>query len=665
MAGGVYLRTTRDVPIENAGNSSGTRQPVMTPSSSPTLPARVPQDSRRQQILAAQVRLLYSNANIGAGVTVIAAAVLCGLQWGVVRHPVILGWCLYMFLVSVARLALARRYRRTAPSGIETSRWGARFAIGAGLAGTGWGAAGILLYPAAPLSSQVFLVFVLGGMMLGAASLLAPRPEAYLAFIVPTGLAPAVRLVLQGDHAHLAMGLLAGLFTLATLITTRRIHLTIDSSLSLQFENQDLVGDLQAAKKHVEALNEQLEVRVQERTAELHRSTEQLRAEITERERIEEQLLRARKLESLGVLAGGIAHDFNNFLTVVQGNVEIAKMRLDPEEPVQAILDQTASACQRAVFLSSQLLTFAKGGAPVRRLVSVSKLVIDAAQLARAGAQTSIQVSVADDLRFAEVDPSQIAQVLHNILLNARQAMPEAGIIEIHAENAILKDAPGPDPLVRISIRDYGCGIPADVLSRIFDPYFSTKPGGNGLGLATAYAIIAKHGGNISVESKPGNGTTFTIDLPASYECPEPEAPMVAHPQTGTERLLVMDDEEAIRKLLATVLLNLGYEVQTARDGAEAIALYENAKASGSYFDGVLLDLTVRGGMGGIEAASILKELDPSLKLIVSSGYSDAPVMSDFRKFGFDDAIPKPWTPAEVGRVFRRVLVADPDRKAR
>jgi len=249
-----------------------------------------------------------------------------------------------------------------------------------------------LLYPEAHLANQVFLIFILGGMMLGAASLLAPWPSAFLAFIVPTGLAPAVRLAVQGDEAHLAMGLLASLFTLATLITTTRIHLMIASSVNLQFENQDLVEDLRAAKGQAEVLNEHLEVRVQERTAELHQTTEQLRTEIKQREQVEEELLRARKLESLGVLAGGIAHDFNNFLTVVQGNIEMAKMRLDPDEPVQAMLDQTASACQRATFLSSQLLTFAKGGTPVRRLSSVAKLVVDAVHLARAGAQISVEV---------------------------------------------------------------------------------------------------------------------------------------------------------------------------------------------------------------------------------------------------------------------------------
>jgi CheY-like chemotaxis protein len=216
---------------------------------------------------------------------------------------------------------------------------------------------------------------------------------------------------------------------------------------------------------------------------------------------------------------------------------------------------------------------------------------------------------------------------------------------------------------VRISIRDYGCGIPADILPRIFDPYFTTKPGGSGLGLATAYAIVAKHSGSLSVESEPGRGTIFTIDLPASPERPAFQAPPAAGMQSGTERLLVMDDEAALRKLLEAVLKKLGYQVETARDGAEAIALCENAKACGRGFDAVLLDLTVRGGMGGVEAAAKLKELDPALKLIVSSGYSDAPVIADFRKYGFDDVIPKPWKIAEVSQVFRRVLVPS-DRRA-
>jgi CheY-like chemotaxis protein len=398
---------------------------------------------------------------------------------------------------------------------------------------------------------------------------------------------------------------------------------------------------------------------VEERTAELRRSSEQLRAEIHQREQIEEELLRARKLESLGVLAGGIAHDFNNFLAIVLGNVELAKMRLERNAPVQEILDDTVTACRRAAALSSQLLTFSKGGAPVRRLVSIARLVEEAVALVRAGARTDIEVHIARDLRSAEVDPGQIGQVLHNILLNARESMSQTGRIEVRAENGTVE----PQPRVRISVRDHGSGIPADVLPQIFDPYFSTKPGASGLGLATAYAIVAKHGGEISVKTFPGEGTEFTIDLPASNEQPAPEPPPAAPIQPGTERVLVMDDEEVLLRLVNSVLTNLGYEVETALDGAEAIRLLERALAAGNRFDAALLDLTVIGGMGGMEAAAKLKALDPSLKLIVSSGYSDASVMSDLGKYGFDDVIPKPWTVAQVSEVFRRVLAPEGDRR--
>ena len=632
-------------------------------SSSPAQEAHASQDSTPRQVFAAQIGLLYDGTNVGVAVTLVAASILARLQWGSISHSVILGWWVCLCLVAAARFALRRAYLSAARSGRNANRWGAAFAIGSGLSGVAWGAAGILLYPETHLVNQVFLVFTLGGMMLGAAFLLAPRPEAFIAFIVPAGFAPAARLLIQGGEVHLAMGLLAGVFTVATLIATARIHLTILTSLRLRFENHDLVGRLQAAKAQAEALNAQLEVRVRERTAELQLSAEQLRAEIAQREQVEEELLRARKLESLGVLAGGIAHDFNNFLTVVQGNIELAKMRLDPAEPVREILDQTANACQRAVFLSSQLLTFAKGGAPVRRLASLADLVTDAVHLARAGAPTSIEVDIAPGLWYAEVDPGQIGQVLHNILLNARQAMPEGGIIEVHAENVDVESVRGSGPRVRISIRDYGRGIPADVLPRIFDPYFTTKPGGNGLGLATAYAIVAKHGGSIAVKSKPGDGTVFVIDLPASQIGPPPGPPIPTGIETGTERLLVMDDEETLRNLLASVLTRLGYQVRTARDGAEVIDIYERAIASGERFDAVMLDLTVAGGMGGVEAAARLKELDPCVKLIVSSGYSASPVLSDFRRYGFDAVISKPWTVAEMSDVFRRVLALNPDRR--
>jgi signal transduction histidine kinase/ActR/RegA family two-component response regulator len=635
----------------------------------PTAPiARVDRDFSSQQLLPAQLRLLYANASLGVVINILAATVLSGLQWGVVAKPLVFAWWLYILLVSVARYALARHYWHASPAPTDSNKWRTVFIAGVALTGAGWGAAGILLYPAAHLTNQVFLVFVLGGMMLGASSVLAPRPEAFLTFLLPAGLMPAARLFLEGDKTHAAMGLLAAVFTLATLIITRRIYHTIESSLRLELENRDLVENLRAAHQETVALNYALERRVQERTAELRKSTEQLRAEIAQREQTEEELIRSRKLESLGVLAGGIAHDFNNFLTVVQGNIEVAKTQLTAAEPAQEFLSQAANACQRAKFLSSQLLTFAKGGAPVRRVVSVAQLVTDAVHLAQTGSSIRIEVKIEEGLWFAQVDPGQIGQVLHNILINAREATPGGhGFIEVRAEN--LGVVGNPDPRVRISIRDYGCGIPHHVLPQIFDPYFTTKASGNGLGLATAYAIVAKHGGHISVESRPGAGSVFTFDLPAldlprALEDPLEQTPAAVSMQRGTERLLVMDDDEALRMLFKAVLTSLGYDVQAAADGAEAVALYEIAKATDKGFDAVILDMTVTGGMGGLEAADKLKELDPSSKLIVSSGYSDAPVMSEFAEYGFEAVIVKPWTVKDMSEVLRRVLVADPVRRA-
>jgi signal transduction histidine kinase/ActR/RegA family two-component response regulator len=629
----------------------------MVPGASMGGAAPVRSASRAQEILSAQIQLLYANTSVAAVVSTVVGTTLGYLQREVVPHDVILTWWLFVSFVAVSRWVLAWSYSRITRGYSEITKWRTGLIIGNSLAGAGWGAAGFFLYPEGQLANQVILLFVLGGVMLGAASLTAPRPEAFLTFMIPTGLGPAARLFLHGDEPHSGMGMLVVVFTIATLTTTWRIYRTIDSSLRLKFENRELVEDLKAVRDQTAALNQALEIRVQERTNELEQSTQLLRAEIQQRQQMEEDLVRARKLESLAVLAGGIAHDFNNFLTIVQGNAEEAKKVAG--DAAQDLLDQAISTCGRAAFLSSQLLTFAKGGAPVRRLVSIAKLIMDSVDLARAGNPISIAVDIPEDLRYAEVDPDQIGQVLHNILINARQAMPDGGIIEVRAGNLEFPNSLANEPWIRISIRDYGCGIPADVIARIFDPYFTTKQGGSGLGLATAHSIVSKHNGHISVESNPGIGTIFTVELPASLERPAPEVLVARNVQTGSERILVMDDEEALLKLIERILTSLGYEVDTAREGAEAIAIYEAAQASGRPFDAVLLDLTVSGGMGGVETAAKLKAKDPSSKLIVSSGYSDTSAMSDFGKFGFDARIPKPWTSAQISEVLRSVLNSD------
>jgi two-component system, LuxR family, sensor kinase FixL len=379
--------------------------------------------------------------------------------------------------------------------------------------------------------------------------------------------------------------------------------------------------------------------------------------DITARKKVEEELFRSRKLESLGVLAGGIAHDFNNFLTIIAGNIALAKMHLKPADPVYDILEQAAVASNRATTLALQLLTFGKGGAPVRRPSPLDGAVKDAVDLARAGATVTIDLVIAGDLWPAEIDIEQISQALYNILLNARQAMPEGGIIEVRAENVVLDADPqslGNGGYVTISVRDHGCGIEADVLPRIFDPYFTTKQSGSGLGLATVHAIIAKHEGHITVHSILGAETTFSIYLPACKAAQPAEFGVDQQLQTGSGRILVMDDEEALRILLAQILKRLGYEVECARDGTEAISLYQKAKDSGRRFDIVLVDLTVPGGMGGEEVAGRLREVDDSVILIVSSGYSNTPIMSEFRKHGFDDVLSKPWSPVHLSEVLRR-----------
>jgi len=629
----------------------------MSPGSWVNAPTAGPDNSGQNGLVAAQVHLLYQNVNLGVGVTLFASTILAAVQWRIVSHWVVAGWWTYMLLISAARFVMGRRYCQVLPAADRIGRWSTVFTAAACLSGIGWGGAGLLLYAEGRLANQLFLIFVLGGMMLGAASTLASRPEPFLSFLIPTGLGPAIRLLLEGDEPHVAMGVLGGLFTIAVLITSRGVYRTIESSLRLRLENRQLVQDLQAANSQAEALNRELEVRVEQRTAQLNKSAAQLRAEIAQREQVEEELLQARKLESLAVLAGGIAHDFNNFLTIVQGNIELAKTQSDPAGPARETLEQTTGACRRAAALAAQLLTFAKGGAPVRRVVDTAALITDAVQLARAGAPTTFTVDLDPDLGAVHVDPGQIGQVLHNVLLNARQAMPDGGIIEVRAEkltNPVL------GPSVRITIRDFGPGIPAADLPRIFDPYFTTKPGGSGLGLATAYSIITRHSGRLSAASKSGEGTEITIELPASQEAPEPQVAQASPILRGAGRVLVMDDEESLRVLLQTILSQLGYHAETARDGAEAIALYEKSQAAGSGYDAVLLDLTVSGGMGGIEAAARLREIDPSARLIVSSGYSDTSVLSEFRRFGFDASIPKPWTIAQVSEVFRSVVATAP-----
>jgi PAS domain S-box-containing protein len=383
-------------------------------------------------------------------------------------------------------------------------------------------------------------------------------------------------------------------------------------------------------------------------------------SDITAKRRIEEELLKIEKLGSIGILAGGIAHDFNNILTAILGNISVAKMYLTSKTKVFDRLSDAEKACLRAQGLTQQLLTFSKGGSPIKKLCALSELLQESCQFAIGGSKARCEFFLSPDLWATEVDEGQINQVLHNLVINAEHAMPHGGIVTVSAENTVIKEEDGlplaDGQYVRVSIKDRGIGIAEQHLSKIFDPYFTTKHRGSGLGLATSYSIIKTHGGLLTVESELGVGTTFHVLLPACQRVVSSSKPEAGQPVGGEGRILLMDDEEPIRNLAAEMLSLLGYEVILAKDGAEAIELYVLANVSQKPFSAVIMDLTVPGGMGGKETIRRLQALDPNVKAIVSSGYSNDPVMAEYEKHGFRGVIVKPFGIKEVSEALRRVI---------
>ena len=387
--------------------------------------------------------------------------------------------------------------------------------------------------------------------------------------------------------------------------------------------------------------------------------------DITERKLNEEELRRVDKLESLGVLAGGIAHDFNNLLTAILGNVTIGRRRGEDPRRRDQIFAEVEHACLRASSLTQQLLTFSHGGAPIRRVTAIAPTLRECATLGLRGSNVRCGFDVPADLWSVDVDEGQIGQVVTNLVINAAQAMAGGGEIHLTASNVDLADGERP-PLgagrfVEVKIIDSGVGIAAEHLERIFDPYFTTKQSGSGLGLATAFSIMQRHGGHIAAESTVGEGTMFRLHLPASARAESVAASAGLAPILGSGRVLVMDDEEAVRLLSEAMLATLGYTATVARNGEEAVALFTANLRAGTPFDAVILDLTVGGGMGGIEAIAQLQAIEPTVRGLVMSGYSNDPVLADPLAFGFLGGLSKPFTVDAMGAALASIFSAAVD----
>ncbi len=388
--------------------------------------------------------------------------------------------------------------------------------------------------------------------------------------------------------------------------------------------------------------------------------------DLTERKSMEEEVLKWKNLQSLRTLAGGIAHDFNNLLMAVVGNVSLAKMNAHKESKIFNYLSRAEAMALMGKSLTEQILAFSNGTNSGRKILDIGCLVEETTKSALSGSMVKSEHTVSANLFPAEVDEEQIRQVVHNIIINAKESMSSEGVISVTCENVYTRLEPGSSAkkaYVRTSIHDQGVGISDENMSKIFDPYFTTKEIGSrkgvGLGLAICYSIVKRHEGYILVDSIPGKGTTFQVYLPAHTGDGKEEMVRKKVAAQGRTRVLVMDDEEVILKITEELLQHMGYDVTTARNGEETIRLYKEAMERNDPFSAVILDLEIAGGMGGREAMEKLMALDPNIKAVVSSGYLNDPAIKEFKDYGFSDILPKPYDPNELDEKLRCIMRPD------
>jgi signal transduction histidine kinase/ActR/RegA family two-component response regulator len=640
---------------------------------------------RAETIRAEQIRLLYANAPFGFVATVLNVVLLALIQWQVMASPIILAWLASMLVLTTLRAVLVWRFQRNAPAPHAIGRWGMLFDLGTFGAGIGWGSAGVWLFPVASITHQVFLAFVLGGMIAGAVGLLSARMSAYLSFATPAALPVIVRLLAQGDGLSRTMGGMAALFTIVIVFTAWKLHCTIRTSLHLRFDNADLVAAVTTEKERVEHLNteltaeiterrraedalqtahEALAVRIQERTAELATTLEQLQAEMEERQQLAAQLRQSQHMEAIGRLAGGVAHDFNNILAAMIGYTELAMYDMPASSPVWSHLQEVLKAGQRAKALVHQILTFSRRTEREHTPVHLPLLVQESLSLLRASLPSTMEIRqhIAPEAGTVLADTTQLHQVVLNLCANAEYAMRQTGgILEVRLEvvdidTALVAQYPTlrPGPYVRLMVQDTGHGMPPDVVERIYEPFFTTKAvgEGTGIGLSVVHGIVVDHGGTITVESQVGYGTTFTIYLPR-IECDMAGAAQEEEAMPhGQGRILFVDDEAALVHLGHTVLTQLGYSVAAYTSSEEALAVFQ---AAPHHFDLVITDYTMPHITGEALARS-LRSIRPDIPIILGTGFSYTTDAEKARALGINAFLMKPWTAPELARTIAQVL---------
>ncbi len=722
--------------------------------------------------------------------TFVLSGLVVLVLWGLFPEEILLSWLTSLCAVSALRLILYRWYQRRSETQFTPRQWLHLYSAGALISGFIWGVAPILFYSETSPQTNVFLAFVIGGLISGASSSMAPLKSTMQVFTAMVCLPIATLFLVHGSNLNLAMGTMMLIYGGAYLFVSANTARMIIESLMLQSENLREIDERKKAETQLRNIQQDLEKTVAQRTAELRNANDELSREIDERlqaeaklsvseeryrslvesssdwiweinrdgtytysspsvlavlgyapeevlghkifdfmpedeaertktlfdsnkslgkpfarvvsrflhkdgtERIletngepifndegrlagyrgidrditlrmkrEEEQRKVEHLESLGLLAGGIAHDFNNLLMAIFGSIELARIKISANSAAARSLENALEAMEQARKLSGQLLTFSKGGSPNMEVTSIRNLIYDSCRLPFSGTAVKCEYNIPQDLWMTDIDPGQIWQVLNNILINAREAMGGGGTVWLSAENVTV-DETSPNTLppghyVEVSVRDQGIGVSKKDIPRVFDPYFSTKvrdsKKGTGIGLAICHSIIEKHGGRIYLESELGRGTTVTFFLPALGEEELPAGRPERKPRSKGVSVLMLEDDSAVIKTTTQMLEYLGHCVTAVQDGAEVLDLYSHSQEVGNRYEVLLLDLTIRGGMGGRETLEKLKHVDPDVVAVVTSGYADDPVIAEFGQFGFKAALIKPFSIDTLGETIAHV----------